>query len=512
MKKTAVTFFTLAYNVEKYIAKTIESVLSQSLDDISYYIRDNGSTDGTFEIISQYAQRDSRITIFRNEINGVYETSEPYQFPKPSSKYLTILDADDFVDPDYAKTLFNIAESQEADMVLSGTKVFTDGDESKTLQLIRMSNFSFPNAKSTPIDIPEIYQQLRVFWGKLFKTDFFYANFFNWHGIEVGNIRNGFDTALTICLMISAQRIVVSDQCLHHYRVKKESHYRHRVPNVDRVFELIPIYNLGKIMLEHFEVNTQRNIQFIQSVSRGHLSDLVIMLTDNETVSVDVQIKFIQYAITDLRFNEIMDIIGYNGFVNQFGPLMKSIAERIEANQGFPTTFLEKYIFAKYRVQSILLRKLIYICAVFDPENSNSFAYDELLLWNDETPMPKWYMAFCSLEKDQQIEMLDSEEGLVMMKIHEGDLERVSVYKNHILDLIDEDRVDEAYYYNGILSNEFPLDRELLFLKVYLAKKLALENELTEAKILIDFFYKRDQVFIEEIHEMIGAHKNGTLD
>ena len=50
-----------AYNVEKYIARCLDSVIGQTFPDIEIIIVNDGSTDGTASIIDEYATRDSRI-------------------------------------------------------------------------------------------------------------------------------------------------------------------------------------------------------------------------------------------------------------------------------------------------------------------------------------------------------------------------------------------------------------------------------------------------------------------
>ncbi|MEI7451808.1 MAG: glycosyltransferase family 2 protein [Candidatus Falkowbacteria bacterium] len=58
-----------AYNAEKYIGEAIESILNQAFNDFEFIIIDDCSTDKTWEIIQEYAQKDSRIKAFHNEKN-----------------------------------------------------------------------------------------------------------------------------------------------------------------------------------------------------------------------------------------------------------------------------------------------------------------------------------------------------------------------------------------------------------------------------------------------------------
>ena len=66
-----IIFNTMAYNAERTIARTIESVLSQTYERFEYYIIDNGSKDNTFSIMSDYARTDNRIHLLKNNINSV---------------------------------------------------------------------------------------------------------------------------------------------------------------------------------------------------------------------------------------------------------------------------------------------------------------------------------------------------------------------------------------------------------------------------------------------------------
>jgi glycosyltransferase involved in cell wall biosynthesis len=61
--------YTCAYNAEKTIRRTVDSVLSQSLGDFIYYLIDNGSTDSTSDIVRSYAETDGRIKALANKEN-----------------------------------------------------------------------------------------------------------------------------------------------------------------------------------------------------------------------------------------------------------------------------------------------------------------------------------------------------------------------------------------------------------------------------------------------------------
>ena len=96
-KKPLVSVITLAYNCEKYIGACIESVLQQTLSDWEMIILDDGSTDNTYDVVSQY--KDPRIRYFYQEHLGIREIGAAYNKALSYSKgdLISILEADDFI-------------------------------------------------------------------------------------------------------------------------------------------------------------------------------------------------------------------------------------------------------------------------------------------------------------------------------------------------------------------------------------------------------------------------------
>ena len=89
------------YNGERYVAKAVESVLSQTFSDFEFVVIDDGSTDSTFEILSQFSDR--RIILLRNEKNVGLVSSLNRGIQASSGKYLARVDADDACHSDRLK-------------------------------------------------------------------------------------------------------------------------------------------------------------------------------------------------------------------------------------------------------------------------------------------------------------------------------------------------------------------------------------------------------------------------
>lgn len=99
-----------SYNREKYLGFAIESVLASTYQQWELIIVDDVSTDRTFEIASSYAEKDSRIRIFRNEKNLGDYPNRNQAAAYARGKYLKYVDADDYLYPWGLTILVNLME------------------------------------------------------------------------------------------------------------------------------------------------------------------------------------------------------------------------------------------------------------------------------------------------------------------------------------------------------------------------------------------------------------------
>jgi glycosyltransferase involved in cell wall biosynthesis len=127
-----VTVVTAAYNAEKFIGKTIESVLNQSMgaEHIEYIIVDDCSTDKTAEIVQSYAAQNKNITfVSLLENTGSPGTPRNIGIELATASYITFLDADDWLHPEGLDSLYSIFEETQDDYVVGKTiKVEKSGE------------------------------------------------------------------------------------------------------------------------------------------------------------------------------------------------------------------------------------------------------------------------------------------------------------------------------------------------------------------------------------------------
>lgn len=104
------------YNVEKYLARCIDSVLNQQEVDYEIILVDDGSTDHSLEICNEYQKKESRIRIIHKENEGLgYARNSGIDVA--CGKYIFFLDSDDFIVEGALKKILLLAENNGVDLV-----------------------------------------------------------------------------------------------------------------------------------------------------------------------------------------------------------------------------------------------------------------------------------------------------------------------------------------------------------------------------------------------------------
>ncbi len=119
-----------AYNSEQFIAETLDSLLKQTLKDIEVIIVNDGSTDGTLDIIKEYEEKYDIFTCYTKE-NGGVSKARNYGLERATGEYVVFLDADDYYTKESLEGFYNKAKQTGADLVLGRLMTFGDNTVSK---------------------------------------------------------------------------------------------------------------------------------------------------------------------------------------------------------------------------------------------------------------------------------------------------------------------------------------------------------------------------------------------
>ena len=95
-----VTVLVAVYNAEAWLARSLDSLLSQTLRDLQIVCIDDASTDGSLQLLQQYAARDERIEVMALSENHGQAYARNQGLQRAQGDYVCFLDADDWLSPD----------------------------------------------------------------------------------------------------------------------------------------------------------------------------------------------------------------------------------------------------------------------------------------------------------------------------------------------------------------------------------------------------------------------------
>ena len=115
------------YNVEKYLRMCLDSILDQTYEHFECLLINDGSPDNSAEICREYVEKDARFRYFEKE-NGGLASARNLGIKYSKGKYISFIDSDDWVEPDYLEVLHSKIKEYNTDFVISSYKKF-DMDE-----------------------------------------------------------------------------------------------------------------------------------------------------------------------------------------------------------------------------------------------------------------------------------------------------------------------------------------------------------------------------------------------
>lgn len=119
-----------AYNSEKYIIRTINSICNQTYKNLEIIIVDDGSVDNTYKICKELAEKDNRIRVFTKNNEGVTKARD-VALKNATGDYITFVDSDDTIEPDMYDRLYNNLIKYNADISHCGYKTISSDGQIK---------------------------------------------------------------------------------------------------------------------------------------------------------------------------------------------------------------------------------------------------------------------------------------------------------------------------------------------------------------------------------------------
>ena len=341
-----ITVIVPVYNVENYLNKCLDSLINQTYKNLEIIVIDDGSTDNSGEICQEYAQKDNRITYVEQE-NGGLSDARNAGLERMTGSYVTFVDSDDWVEPNYVEVLHNKLIGYQADIAIGN---YYSYNEDEAMYYFHINGESYYEKLYDNISIFEnLYdaKQMKSFslisaWGKLYK-----AELFDYIRFDKGKL--GEDGYINQKLYLLVQKVIYINQGLYAYRQRSGSitktwteKWMHAL--VDAMSERITLLaNMGYPLEEHLAVYRQ---MLEVSLANGQASGLSDTVTYKEFEMKRTLLN--QLSIQEQKEKKAIVLAANYAYVEQVMTTIKSICYHNRSirfyliNSDFPNEWIKQ--------------------------------------------------------------------------------------------------------------------------------------------------------------------------
>ena len=322
-----ITVIVPVYNVENYLNKCLDSLINQTYKNLEIIVINDGSTDNSGKICQEYAQKDNRIIYIEKE-NGGQSEARNMGLDRMTGSYVTFVDSDDWVEPDYVEVLYNKLIEYQADIAVGN---YYSYNEQEGIFYFHIFGNSYYEKVYDNVSIFENFYEsehmknfaLICVGGKLYKSDLFRELRF-----EVGKL--GEDGYLNQKIYLLAEKTIYLNAGLYAYRQREGSSSRSWTEKwmhalVDAMSERITLLaSLGYPLDKHLAVYRKMLDSALSNGQASTLSDtntykelaakkvVLSQLTTEKTIDKKAVVLAANYAYVEQVMTTIKSICYHN--------------------------------------------------------------------------------------------------------------------------------------------------------------------------------------------------------
>ncbi len=229
------------YNTESYLRNCLDSVINQTYKNIEILCVNDGSTDGSRDILQEYLKRDNRIRIIDQENMGLVRARKN-GLECSHGEFIAYVDSDDWIDLNMYEEMVGFLTHKEVEIVTSGC--FREYGDNTTIESEAMEVGVYSGEKrmleflENMIGHDVFYEQniKLTLWSKMYRRSALYK----YQMAVEDNIRIGEDAAVVYPILLNCNSIFVSGRNYYHYRIRSDSMTRNndkREEEAVRAFE-----------------------------------------------------------------------------------------------------------------------------------------------------------------------------------------------------------------------------------------------------------------------------------
>ncbi|MBO4815225.1 MAG: glycosyltransferase [Muribaculaceae bacterium] len=215
MEAQLVSVIVPVYNVKSYLPRCLESIVAQDYSPLEVILVDDGSDDGSSELCDEWAAQDARIKVIHKANEGPGQARNA-GLDVAQGQYVSFIDSDDYVHPQFISRLHRHAVEQNAEVVLCRWVEF-DGD--KLAQLPPVTDKPRLTEMTGMEALRRIFYQDEIThspWGRLYRSDLFAEHRFSEKYVYE-------DLELIYPLLKQVHKVVETDERLYGYMVRSTS-------------------------------------------------------------------------------------------------------------------------------------------------------------------------------------------------------------------------------------------------------------------------------------------------
>lgn len=206
------------YNVASYLDESITSLLAQTWEDWEALFVNDGSTDGSLEILERYARQDARIRVIDQPNAGAGEARNR-GLAEARGQYIYFLDPDDWMEPDLLRDSLRLATEHDLEIVAFRSRhVFPDGSIAPERPMTG-ETFLYLGRDEVRQGLAKLHfdhQLLYAVWNK-----FFSRAFIERHAVRFSHYRTGEDFQFNVRCYRHLARLGFNDSLLYKQRMRR---------------------------------------------------------------------------------------------------------------------------------------------------------------------------------------------------------------------------------------------------------------------------------------------------
>ena len=261
-KETVVPVFTVVvpvYNAEKYLKKTLRSILDQEFSAFELILVNDGSTDQSLSICEDFASTDARIIVLNNDENCGAAEARNRGIEIARGKYLCFVDADDYIEPDFLRHFYDAFQADDCDFVKCGSyEDYYDANEKEVFaKSCVLSDQVFRETKriiNQVIDM-ELIPLFGYNWNSCYKLDIITEN-----KLRVdGTLKVHEDFVFNMAYLPFVRKMRCLSYCGYHYIKRNSNSLSFQKTNYNYEMHLLKVRSFLSVLKNH-QNETQENL------------------------------------------------------------------------------------------------------------------------------------------------------------------------------------------------------------------------------------------------------------